>query len=100
MGNRTANPFPEAEWAKEAYQNACYMSVTMGNEFDPNTGEITTKPRFTHNQKPISGSPGQVLGDERFINDIGIVPTETQRLDMAFIMGYMYAQLAGLEKDG
>lgn len=100
MSSRVGNPFPNASWSPEAYQNASYLSVTMGNEFDVTTGNITVLPRFGETTEPLTGSPGQILSSEAVIEGVGTVPTEESRINMAFIMGYMYAQLEGLKANG
>jgi hypothetical protein len=97
-GKRVANPFPDSEWAKDAYQNAAYMSVTMGLEFDAETGEIATLPHSLRGKEPLRGNPGAVLSNEDFVQDIGHIPTEIDRLNLAFMLGYCLARLEALKE--
>ncbi len=97
MGKRMSNPLPNIEWAQRAYQNAAYMSVSNGNEFDTATGQFATLPRFADQPTPIIGSPGEVFAQLNFGAEFG-VHDEPDRLNMIFLMGYMYGQMAGIEK--
>lgn len=95
MGSRLPNPFPGSEWAPDAYQNAAYMSVAMGYEFDLTTAIMRTQPHTHRGKKePLRGAPGEVLTDPEFIACMGHIPTEELRLNMAFMLGYITAQLA------
>lgn len=97
MANRVSNPLPGVEWAERAYQSAAYMSISNGNELDETTGQFTTLPRFTADAKPITGSPGEVFTQLDFKVELG-VDNDVDKLNMIFLMGYMYGQLAEIER--
>lgn len=94
MGDRVSNPFRSVEWAQDAYQNAGYMSATMGYDWDGDKGEMTVQPRAWHKSPPLRGSPGDVLSSEVFREDIGPqIEEESDRLNLAWLLGYMQCQL-------
>ncbi len=96
--DRLGPPF-NSESARRAFSVAAYMSVSMGYELDRATGEITASydsPGGT--KKLLTGSPGEVLTDRRFyIPNLGGYP---ELVDLAFILGYLSAQLDARESPG
>jgi len=82
-------PFQGHALIEDAYMNVAYLRVSMGLEFDATTGVITT--RFERDEKPVTGSPGEIIANERFY--IPQVATEVEKINFGFVLGYILAQL-------
>ncbi|HSX44658.1 MAG TPA: hypothetical protein VLF39_00900 [Candidatus Saccharimonadales bacterium] len=98
LTNRIGPPFSGSERALAAFNNASYLSITMGLELDKDTGNITTSAPGSENPEPLVGSPGEVMTDPRFY--IPRVINEADRIDLAFTLGYCLAKLESVNQNG
>lgn len=92
-------PFMNDGWAKEALANTLYLLTCMDFGLDIGTGEITaTYDDPDEGQKPLMGSPGEVMTDEKFY--IPQAQTVEKRINLAFMLGYLVAKNQEQQENG